>query len=185
MLALYRSLLYLYPSAYRCEYGDEMMDVLSQVQAAATRKRSALERMLSGAHEAGGLLYGALREHFWSITGSYDRKMFSPMFSSGRFAMRSEFRFPKVTVGLMIVILAAVMFTIEKARAISVSIPHANPPVGPIHPTQAMIVQALLATLIWAIGAGAIGWGILYVLRRTGVQQLSEMNPSASERSSK
>ena len=99
--------------------------------------------------------------------------------------MRSEFRFPKATVGLMMVILAAVMLTIEKARAISASIPQANPAVGPIHPTQAMIVQALLATLIWAIGAGAIGWGILYVLRRTGVQQLSEMNPSAGQRASK
>ncbi len=99
--------------------------------------------------------------------------------------MRSEFRFPKATMALMTVILAAVMFTIEKARAISVSIPHANPPVGPIHPTQAMIVQALLATLIWAIGAGAIGWGILYVLRRTGVQQLSEMNPSGNQRANK
>ena len=93
--------------------------------------------------------------------------------------MRSEFRFPKATVGLMLVILAAVMLAIEKARAISMSIPHANPPVGPIHPTQAMIVQALLATLIWAIGAGAIGWGILYALRRSGIQHLSEMNPSA------
>ncbi|HET7149797.1 MAG TPA: hypothetical protein VFI60_00185, partial [Candidatus Acidoferrum sp.] len=97
----------------------------------------------------------------------------------------SEFRFPKSTVALMAIILAAVMFTIEKARAISVSIPHANPPVGPIHPTQAMIVQALLATLIWAIGAGAIGWGILYVLRRTGVQELSEMNPAAGQHSAK
>jgi hypothetical protein len=178
MLALYRSLLYLYPAAYRGEYGDEMMDVLSEVQV-ERRKRSALARVLCGAHEASGLLYGALREHFWSITGSRD------VFSRRRFTMRSEFRFPKATVALMMVILAAVMFTIEKARAISVSIPHANPPVGPIHPTQAMIVQALLATLIWAIGAGAIGWGILYVLRRTGVQQLSEMNPSSSPRLSK
>ncbi len=188
MLALYRSLLYLYPAAYRCEYGEEMMDVLSEVQT-ETRNRSALARVLSGAHEAGGLLYGALREHFWSITGSHDRRMFSSMFPSmflsGRFAMRSEFRFPKATMALMTVILAAVMFTIEKARAISVSIPHANPPVGPIHPTQAMIVQALLATLIWAIGAGAIGWAILFALHRTGVQQLSEMNPSAEQRSSK
>jgi len=93
--------------------------------------------------------------------------------------MRSEFRFPKATVGLMMVILAAVMFTIEKARAISVSIPHANPAVGPIHPTQAMIVQALLATLLWALTAGAIGWGIIHLLHGSGVHQLSEMNPSA------
>lgn len=181
MLAFYRALLRLYPAAYRCEYGDEMMDVLLEVQA-ENQNKDALATLFSGVHETGGLLYGAAREHFHNIKGSYDSGMFS---FRRRFAMRSEFRFPKATVGLMIVILAAVMFTIEKARAISVSIPHANPPVGPIHPTQAMIVQALLATLIWAIGAGAIGWGILYVLRRTGVQQLSEMNPAAGPRSSK
>lgn len=99
--------------------------------------------------------------------------------------MKSEFRFPKATVGLMIVILAAVMLAIEKAKAISASVPHANPPVGPIHSAQATIVQTLLVALIWAITAGAIGWGILYALRRTGVQQLSEMSPGAGQGSSK
>jgi len=182
MLAFYRSILNLYPAAYLREYGEEMMDVLSEVQAKA-HKRSALVRFSSGVHEACGLLYGALREHFWSIAGAHDKRRLSPMFSttflSRRDTMRSEFRFPKATVALMLVILAAVMFAIEKARAISMSIPHANPSVGPIHPTQAMIVQALLATLIWAIGAGAIGWAILYALRRSGIQHLSEMNPSA------
>ena len=188
MLRLYRSLLYLYPAAYRSEYGEEMMDVLSEVQA-ETRNRSALARIFYGAHEAGGLLYGALREHFWSITGSRDRRMFSSMlssmFSSGRLTMRSEFRFPKATVALMTVILAAVMFTIEKAKAISASVPHANPAVGPIQPAQITIVPSLLVAMITAIVAGVIGWAILFALHRSGVQQLSEMNPSAGQRSSK
>src|SRR5437870_11355704 len=69
MLALYRSLLYLYPSAYRWEFGHEMMDVLAEVQA-EIRKRGARERVLCVAREVGGLLYGALQEHLWSITGS-------------------------------------------------------------------------------------------------------------------
>ena len=176
MLALYRALLRLYPAAYRCEYGDEMTDVLREVQS-ENQKKGALALLFSGMRETGGLLYGAVREHFMGITGSYDNGMFS---LGRRLAMRSEFRFPKATVGLMMVILAAVMFTIEKARAISVSIPHANPAVGPIHPTQAMIVQALLATLLWALTAGAIGWGIVHLLHRSGVHQLSEMNPSAT-----
>ena len=34
MLAIYRCLLYLYPSAYREEYGEEMMAVFYQVEAA-------------------------------------------------------------------------------------------------------------------------------------------------------
>lgn len=188
MLALYRSLLYLYPAEYRCEFGEEMLNVLSEVQA-GRRRRNKLARALAGAHEAGGLLYGAMREHLWSITGSQGRRRLSPMFTprflSGRSTMRSEFRFPKSTVALMAIILAGVILAIEKARAISLSIPHANPPVGPIHPTQTMIVQVLLATLIWAIGAGAIGWGILFALRRSGMQRISGMNATASQRAGK
>lgn len=181
MLAFYRALLRLYPAAYRCEFGAEMIDVLLEVQA-EERKKGALALLFSSAHEMGGLVLGAVREHFYNLTGSYDSGMFS---FKRRFAMRSEFRFPKATVGLMIVILAAVMMAIEKAKAISASIPHANPPVGPIQPAHATIMETMLATLIWAIAAGAIGWGILYALRRTGVQQLSEMRPAANQPSSK
>ena len=180
MIAFYRALLRLYPSAYRGEFGDEMLEVLSDVQV-DVHKKNAMTRTLFAAREAGGLLRGALHEHLRSITGSYD----NGIFSARRFTMKSEFRFPKATVGLMIVILAAVMLTIEKARAISMSVPHANPPVGPIQSVQATIVEPLLAVLIWAITAGAIGWGILYALRRTGAQQLSEMNPATNQRSSK
>src|SRR5947207_3555857 len=105
MLALYRALLRLYPAAYRCEYGDEMIDVLSEVQS-ENQKKGALALLFSGVRETGGLLYGAVGEHFMGITGSYDNGMFS---LGRRLVMRSEFRFPKATVGLMIIILAAVM----------------------------------------------------------------------------
>jgi hypothetical protein len=188
MLAFYRSLFHLYPTAYRCEYGDEMMEVLSEVQA-LTRNRSPLSRILSGGHEAGGLLYGAMREHFRSIISPYDGKMLSSMFSSmflsRRFTMRSDFRFPKATVALMTIILAAVILAIEKAKAISASVPHANLPVGPIQPAQITIVPTLLVVLISAIVAGVFGWGILFALRRSGVHHLAEMNPSADARTGK
>jgi len=39
--------------------------------------------------------------------------------------------------------------------------------------------------MICAIVAAVIGWAILFALRRSGVQQLSEMNPSAEQRSGK
>lgn len=184
MLALYRSILCLYPAAYRGEYGDEMLEVLSEVET-EIRKKSALVWASCAAREAGGLLYGALQEHLRTFTGPHNRGRFSSMFLGGRVAMRSEFRFPKATVGLMLVILAAVMFTIEKAKAISASIPHANPPVGHIHPSQITILPTLLVAMISAIGAGVIGWAILFALRRSGLQQLSEMNPSAGQRSRK
>ena len=181
MLALYRVLLRFYPPAYRCEFGEEMMDVLLDVQA-ETGKKGARAMFFSSVHESVGLVYGAMREHFYSITGPYGSAWST---FNRRFAMRSEFRFPKATVGLMVVILAAVMLAIEKARAISMSVPHANPQVGPIRPEQFAIVQVLVAILIWAIASGAIGWGILYALRRSGIQQLSEMNPAAGQRSGK
>src|SRR5215813_8772052 len=174
MLALYRALLRFYPAVYRREFGDEMIEVLSEVQV-DIRKRDPVTRIFFAGREIGGLLSGAFHAHLRSITGSYD----NGIFSARRFAMKSEFRFPKATVGLMVVILAAVMLAIEKARAISMSVPHANPQVGPIRPEQFAIVQVLVAILIWAIASGAIGWGILYALRRSGIQQLSEMNPAA------
>ncbi|HEY6947083.1 MAG TPA: hypothetical protein VI431_18230 [Candidatus Acidoferrum sp.] len=178
MLAFYRALLHLYPAAYRCEFGGEMMDVLQEVQA-EKRKKGALALLFSGAHETGGLVFGAVRERFYKLTGSYDSGIFS---LRRRFAMKSEFRFPKSTVGLMVVILAAVLFTIEKAKAVSASIPHANPPVGHIEPSQITVLPSLLITMLSAVVIGVIGWGILYALRRTGVQQLSEMNPAANQR---
>lgn len=182
MLALYRALLRLYPAAYRCEFGDEMMDVLSEGQS-DVRKKNATTRIFFAMRETGGLLGGALQERLRNITGSYDNGIFSVR----RLAMKSEFRFPKATVGLMVVILAVIMFAIEKAKAISASIPHTNLPAGPIHPAQGTIVQTLtlLGALIWAILAGGIGWAILYALRRSGVQQLSEMNPPLGQRATK
>jgi len=181
MLAFYRTLLHLYPAAYRCEFSDEMMDVLLEVQV-ENRNKGVLALFFSGARETSGLLFGAAREHIYNMMGPYGSGMFS---FNRRFAMRSEFRFPKATVGLMVVILAAVMFTIEKAKAISASVPHASTPVGPIQSIQATIAETLLGTLLWAVAAGAIGWGIMYALRRSGIQQLSDMDPAAGHRPNK
>lgn len=184
MLALYRSILHLYPASYRGEYGEEMLEVLSEVET-EIRKRSRLEQAGGAAREAAGLLSGALREHLRAFASAAHRGRFSSVFLGGRVVMRSEFRFPKATVGLMLVILAAVLFTIEKAKAISGSIPHANPPVGHIRPSQISVLPTLLLVMISAIGTGVIGWAILFAVRRSGLQQLSEMNPSAGGRSGK
>lgn len=180
MLPFYRALLRLYPAAYRCEFGEEMVDVFSEVES-EIRKKNAMTQIFFAMRETGGLLSGAVQEHLRSVTGPYD----SGIFSLRRFAMKSEFRFPKAAVGLMMATLAGVMLAIEKARAISASVPHLSPLVGPVKSVQATVAQTMLGVLVWAIVSGAIGWGILYALRRTGVQQLSEMNPAAGQRSSK
>ncbi|MGB9434700.1 MAG: hypothetical protein WBQ89_20815, partial [Candidatus Acidiferrum sp.] len=134
MQTLFRCILNLYPSAYRDEFSEEMMTVLMEVQA-GVRKKGHLAQAVSYASEAGGLLRGALLEHVRTIFFSQG----IPVFSERGLTMRSEFRFPKVTVALMTTILAAVAMTIEKAKAISQSVPHSNPPVGPIQPAHITI----------------------------------------------
>jgi hypothetical protein len=172
MLAIYRSLLCLYPSAFRDEYGEEMMAVLCEVQAETDKKRWA-SQAVTCAREAGGLLRGALRQHARNIFGAQG----SPIFSSRRLIMRSEFRFPKATVTLMVIILAGVIVAIDKARAIQASVPYTHPLIGPIQPVHLAALPSLLLTLIFAYVAGTIGWAILFALRRSGVQRFSTLDP--------
>jgi hypothetical protein len=178
MLKLCRSLLCLYPASYREEYSEEMMAVLCDVQA-EIRKESAARRAWFEIHEVGGLLCGAIEEHFRAITSSYRRGIFER-----RFTMRSEFRFPKTTVALMTIILVAIMVIIEKAKAISASLPHTNPAVGPIQPEQFTIVTTFLIIFVAAGVVAAIGWAVLFALRRSGVQRLSAVNPSTTHSTS-
>lgn len=177
MLSLYRVLLRLYPAAYRAEYGDEMLTVLSEVYE-ATSQSEVLKRLGRGAYEAVGLLRGALEEHFWALIGSYPIAIFSPR----RFTMHSEFRFPKATVTLMMVILVAVVMTIEKAKAISDSVPPAATQVPPIRPEHFTTVSALLMALAGACLVGLMGWAIFHVLHRSGVRRLSDVSISPQPR---
>ncbi len=177
MLLLYRCLLHLYPPAYRCEFAEEMIAVFREAQAETWQKNMAA-RAAFCAREAGGLLCGALEEHLRVITGPD----FLSLFRSRRFIMRSEFRFPKATAPLMALILAMIVVAIEKAKAISASAPHANPQVGPIPPLQFTVVWLFLLVLIVTATAGALGWAILFALRRSGVQRFSESNPSGASR---
>lgn len=177
MLPLYRSLLLLYPRAYRFEYGQEMLAVLCEVQT-EIQKKSAFRRAILCSQEAVGLLHGALHEHLRSITSSY-----YPVFSSRRITMRSEFRFPKATVALMTVILAAVLVTIDKARSIQLSLPHTSTPVGPIKEAQFTALPSMFLALIGACIAGVLGWAVFFALRRSGTHRFSAVNPSSAQRS--
>ena len=94
--------------------------------------------------------------------------------------MRSEFRFPKAAVLLMTIILGAILVAIDRARAIQASVPYANPHVGPIKSSGITVLPTLLAVLLGACVAGAIGWAVAFALRRSGTHRFSEMNPSAA-----
>ena len=96
--------------------------------------------------------------------------------------MHSEFRFPKATAVLMTLILAGTVLAIEKAQAISASLPHVNPPVGPIQPGHLTFLPPVLLMLAITYAAGLIGWMILFALKRLGVHRLSAMqDPSSRE----
>jgi hypothetical protein len=175
MLALYRRLLYLYPSGHRYEYGEEMVAVFREAQAEARQKRP-LGRAAFCVREVGGLLCDALQERLRSAAGFHRWSLFrSSLFPSRRFAMRSEFRFPKATTVLMVIILAGVVLAIEKAKAINASLPAINPQLGPIEPAHFTFFPTIALVFAFFYAAGVLGWAVLFALRRSGVHRLSEM----------
>ena len=176
MLAFYQLLLNLYPASYRDEYQQEMLSVLVQLNERSSQQ-SWPERFLLAARESAGLLRGALQEHFYAFTGSNPLDVFP----NRRILMRSEFRFPKTTVTLMTIILVAIIVAIEKAKAISESIPPGSTPVGPIRPDYVGVVPAFLIALASACVMGLIGWAVLFALRRSGIHRLSSMQPDAGQ----
>jgi hypothetical protein len=176
MLTVYRLLLYLYPPAHRCEFSEEMLAVLGEAQTEAW-KNDTLVRSRFCAREIKGLVVGALSEHVRTIAG-VDRP---PLIFSRRLNMRSEFRFPKITVTLMTIILAGVVLAIEKATAIQASVPDSYQHVGPIQPAHFTFLPTMLVIMGGACLAGAIGWAILFALHRSGVQRLAEFDPASHQ----
>jgi hypothetical protein len=176
MLSIFRALLRLYPSAYRDEFADEMLAVLHEVHAARGDNCSFAD-VVFFARETTGLLSGALQEHIRRFFG-----FFGPsIFPSRRLTMRSEFRFPKATVVLMSLILAAILFAMDQAKAIQASVSAVTPPVvGPIRSANFSLFFPLLLALAAACAVGAIGWAMLFALRRSGIQRLSAFDPSTA-----
>jgi hypothetical protein len=121
--------------------------------------------------EASGLLAGALREHLRILNGS--QKWLT--FPARRFTVRSQFRFPKATAVLMMIILAGIVLAIEKARVIQISYSHGNPPVVPLEASHFTFFPAVALLLAIFYAAGAIGWVILFALHRSGVHRLADM----------
>ena len=180
MLAIFRTLLRLYPSTHRDEFAEEMLEVLNKIRS-DRQKESSFSRAISFSREFTGLLAGALREHFRTIL-----VFFGPsIFRSRRLTMRSEFKFPKVTVALMAIILAAIILAMDKARAIQDSGPYSSPQVGPIRSADFSLFLPLLLALGAACLAGAIGWVILFALHRSGIHRLSDVDSSSGPRPAK
>ncbi|HWZ83201.1 MAG TPA: hypothetical protein VNW47_11275 [Terriglobales bacterium] len=156
VLTVYCWLLCLYPGSYRREFGEEMTSVFckarSDLPPALAAKISFYRR------EFCGLLSGALRAHL-------DR-LFGPAVPFRRFDMQPQFRFPRSTVLLMLVIFAGTVLTIAKASSIAGARP------GSVWPSFVSVVALMLLTMCTA---AAVVVGILHALRRSGVYRLENV----------
>ena len=177
MLRAYRCLLCLYPAEHRYNYGAEMASVFCDAR--ADKQAKGLVALIGFYwREFGGLIQGACGEHLQALLGS--RRW--TLFAFRRFHMRSEFRFPKSTTALMVIILAGVVLAIDKARAIEASLPYTHPAIGPIQPTQFTFFPTIALLFLCFYAVGAIGWVVLFALRRSGVHRLAEMSVDATQK---
>ena len=155
-LTVYCWLLCLYPGRCRHEFGEEMTSVFREARSALPPALAA--KISFYRREFFGLLSGALCAHF-------DR-LFGPAIPFRRFDMQSQFRFPRSTVLLMLVIFAGTVLTIAKASSIAGAKP------GSIWPSFVPVVALMLLTMCTA---AAVVVGILHALRRSGVYRLENV----------
>jgi len=154
---VYCWLLCLYPGSYRDEFGAEMTSVFraarSELPPALPAKISFYQR------EFCGLLSGAMRARF--------DHLFGPAIPFGRFSMQPQFRFPRSTVFLMLVIFAGVVLTIRMASSV------AGDKVGSVWPS---LISVLVFMVLTMCAAAAVVCGILHTLRRSGVHRLENVD---------
>jgi NhaP-type Na+/H+ or K+/H+ antiporter len=155
MESLYRRLLRCYPAAYLHEYGAEMMAVFLQAREDA-RKKGVAFLLRFDLREVLGILMGALRE--W--LPRHHRGLWR------RFDMRREFRFPRSTIFLMLSILVSLSIAISTAAGVAAG--GADRPAWMILQIFALCVGAMLI-------AGVVGYVVLVVLRRTGIDRISSV----------
>jgi hypothetical protein len=164
---VYRHLLRLYPALHREQFADEMTAVFADAEI-DTLSKGRLARGVFWTREIAGAVSAALHEHWRALGGD----SVGLRFPTRRFAMHTEFRFPKTTAVLMTIILAGVVSAIKKGETISSS--HVNPPIGPLPPSHSVLLGGVFLTLAFFYAAGMIGWVILFAMRRSGVHRLAE-----------
>lgn len=171
MSSFYRGLLFLYPPAYRKQFGAEMLAVFADLNSEISGK-SIATRVVFAAREIGGLLAGAMRER---LQGRF-AVPFEFSFSMRRFDMRNGFRFPKATAVLMTLILGGVIVAIRQGEAISRSLPDVSQPIAPIHSVPSNLLPGVVVGFLFFYAAGLIGWAALFAMRRSGVHRLDEIS---------
>lgn len=166
MVRVYRSLLYLYPPAYRREFAAEMTAVFLDAQRSLDA-RPFDARVTFCAREFTGLVAGAIRQHLEIFIGSPE---------SRRFDMRPEFRFPRSAITLMLIILAGVILTIEKCAEVTMQ--YSGPVITMWSTFWSFVVLAFLLVCVAAVGC----WGILYAIKRSGLHRLNNVQTWPDQR---
>lgn len=154
---VYRWLLCLYPASYRDEFDVEMTSVFRDASVALP---PALAPKISFyRREFCGLVLGALRARF--------HRLFDPAIPFRRFHMQPQFRFPRSTVFLMLVIFAGTVLTISEAASVAGGLA--------VWPSLVSVLAFMLLTMC---AAAAVVLGILHTLRRSGVHRLENVQSS-------
>lgn len=154
-LTVYCWLLCLYPGSYRREFGEEMTSVFREARRGLPRALGA--KLSFYGREFCGLLSGAVGAHLNRLCGAA-----TPF---RRLDMQPQFRFPRSTVFLMLVIFAGVVLTIMKAASVAGGLA--------VWPS---LVSVLVFMLLTMCTAAALVWGILHSLRRSGVHRLENVH---------
>lgn len=158
MLTVYRWLLCLYPGRYRDEFGEEMTTVFRDARSQLPPAPALAAKISFYRREFFGLLAGALRAHFHAL--------FGPAISFRRFNMQPQFRFPRSTVFLMLLIMAGLVLAIAKTSSVAG---------GTLGVTGRTLLSLLVFMLLSMSAAAALVWGILHALRRSGVHRLENV----------
>jgi cbb3-type cytochrome oxidase subunit 1 len=113
------------------------------------------------------------------LTGELGELNISPVAISvndlRRLTMHSEFRFPMAAKLFMTFTLILVLVAIEKGNEVSIAMSRANLRTGSAQWMRFALLPGTLETFFVACFAGAAVWCILFALRRSGVQRLSDI----------
>ena len=160
-LTVYCWLLFLYPRSYRHEFGEEMTSVFREARSALPPAPAA--KIAFYGREFCGLLSGALRAHFDCL--------FGPAMPFRRFDMQPQFRFPRSTVFLMLVIFAGTVLTISKAASVAGGLA--------VWPSLVSVLAFMVLTMCTA---AVVVWGILHTLRRSGAHRLENVQVQSNDK---
>ena len=168
MEALFRGVVQLYPENVRELMGEEIVDVYRE-GCAACLGRAPIFKLRFYSREFAGIVGGLVREHMRNLLPSFDH--FAPV---GRLFMRSGIKFPIAGVVFMVLSFLGVMYAIFEAQAVSAAAPKDNPTLA-LHPVHVNPPGGIVIIIAIAYVLGVIGWAVVYSLRRSGAERLSQV----------